>query len=97
MSTNYYIKGYTDPDVDKDSPEWHIGKRTGAGIGKTNFTWAIDPTDLVSRLNSLGLNDQLLDKCIISCEREYSLHEFLMEVVNKATLVFENAIGFKFS
>lgn len=95
MSTNYYIKGYTEPGIDKDSPDWHVGKRHNAGIGKTNFTWAIDPKDLVIRLQSLSFTE-LDDKCIVSFEAEYTLTEFLMQVVNPAIIVFDNAIGRKF-
>lgn len=96
MSTNYYIKGYTDSDVDKDSPEWHVGKRTGAGIGKTNFTWAIDPKALALRLQDLGFTVD--EKCIVSERgKEYSWLNFLEQVIDKATLTFDNAIGLKFS
>lgn len=94
MSTNYYIKGYTAPGIDRDSPEWHVGKRTCAGIGKTNFTWAIDPKALALRLQDLGFT--VHEKCIISCEKEYSWLDFLEQVIDKATLVFDNAIGVKF-
>jgi len=94
MSTNYYIKGYTEPDIDKDSPEWHVGKRTCAGIGKTNFTWAIHPKDLALRLQDLGFGSD--EKCIISCEKEYSWLDFLEEVIDVAALTFDNCIGERF-
>lgn len=35
MGTNYYIKGYDNPEKnerDEDSPDWHIGKRSAAGL-----------------------------------------------------------------
>ena len=96
MSTNYYIKGYTDPDVDKDSPEWHVGKRTGAGKGKTNFTWAMSPINLLLRLRFLGLNGNT-EKCIISRNGEYTYWEFREHIVEEAEEVFEHSIGKKFS
>ncbi len=94
MGTNYYIKGYTEPDVDADSPEWHVGKRSSAGFRKTSFSWAIDPKALALRLQDLGFG--VNDKCIVSFEAEYSWLDFLEEVVDKASLVFDNAIGTKF-
>ena len=96
MSTNYYVKGY--PEEEADDPKWHIGKRWGIGGWKLGFMWAMHPLSLGKRLNDEKFYNPDKDKGIIS-ERgeEFSLVEFLKEIIGGCEVINDNRIGKKFS
>jgi len=77
MSTNYYIKGYDTPEINENSPKWHLGKRYSAGNGKLGFIWAIDMTvvEFAERIEELEL---FADSCIVNeYGEEFSVLEFM--------------------
>lgn len=81
MSTNFYIKSYLkgyNPE-NCENPDWHIGKRVGAGKGKTKFLFVMTLETLEKRLKEehipLNLN------CIVDeYGIPYSLSEFEEEI-----------------
>jgi hypothetical protein len=94
MSTNYYIKNYL-PNDDMN-PDWHIGKRYGAGKGKTNFVWAMHPTQLAKRLWDAGFNSDL-GGIVDERNEEFNLPAFLKTIVGACEVVEDNRIGEWFS
>ncbi len=98
MATNFYIKGHDQEGVDKDSPDWHVGKRVGLKHGKLGFIWAMHPEqELSCRVSEEGFINPG-DKCIISeMGLEYTLQEFLERIVGNVAEISRESIGEKFS
>jgi len=69
MGTNYYIKGYDSPeknDNGEDNPEWHIGKRSAAGL----FCFDCDITLCKSGAKGVHHDEPWYDACP-TCGKKY--------------------------
>lgn len=94
MSTNYYINGY--PEEDMDSPEWHLGKRVSIGDGKTKFIWAC-PLTMIQIAEKVTEQGYDLKVCIINEYGELmSVSDFLNLVLN-CDIIDTQSVGKEFS
>ena len=68
MGTNYYIKGYDNPEKneDEDSPKWHLGKRSAAGL----FCFDCDITLCMTGAEGVHYDKPWYDACP-NCGKKY--------------------------
>ena len=95
MSTNYYIKGY--PEEEMDSPKWHLGKRYSEGQGKLGFIWATDLElmEFASKTYDLGFT-AINDKPIINeYGDDFTISEF-MNLALSCDIQDTNSVGKEF-